>query len=120
MRSLAANVQSERKGTADPHNSIEFGLLSSSPTEPVKQWTPADEQVRRPTGILWFAVAASVISATFLFSSNTTMTANIQPTIIEDFGEVAKLPWISVAFELGGLAVSLIWLVFSSTINHTA
>ena len=59
--------------------------------------------------VVWILVAASVFSATFLFALDNTIVADVQPNIIEDFGEVTKLPWISVAFPLGAVAMNLIW-----------
>ena len=57
----------------------------------------------------WPVLVISVLSSTFLFALDNTMVANIQPTIIETFGEVEKLPWLSVAFQLGALGASLLW-----------
>ena len=60
-------------------------------------------------GIIWILVVVSVLSADFLFALDNTIVADVQPKIILDLGEVGKLPWVSVAFALGGVAVNLIW-----------
>jgi hypothetical protein len=31
--------------------------------------------------------------------------ANVQPQIVDTFGEVAKLPWIGVAMSLGTISI---------------
>ncbi|KAJ0416590.1 major facilitator superfamily domain-containing protein [Aspergillus carlsbadensis] len=57
----------------------------------------------------WFLVTFSLLVALFLFALNSTIAANVQPGIIETLGESEKLPWISVAFALGGIATDLSW-----------
>ncbi|TGO19733.1 hypothetical protein BPAE_0335g00040 [Botrytis paeoniae] len=64
---------------------------------------------QRPKGFLWPITVISLLSTTFLFAANTTMVADIQPVIIKEFGEVNKLPWISVSYELAALSVNVIW-----------
>lgn len=46
-----------------------------------------------------------MLSTTFLFSLDNTIVANIQPSIIDDFGRVELLPWIGTGFALGTMAV---------------
>ena len=58
---------------------------------------------------LWVIVVVAVFSATFLFALDNTIVADIQPAILKDFGEINKLPWITVAFELGAVSVNLLW-----------
>jgi MFS family permease len=66
-------------------------------------------QTRTITGIKWALLVAGVLSSVFLFSLDMSIVADIQPRIINTFGEIDKLPWLSVAFALGGVATSLIW-----------
>lgn len=47
----------------------------------------------------------SMLSTTFLFALDNTITANIQPPILNDFGRIDLLPWIGTGFALGSLAV---------------
>lgn len=63
----------------------------------------------RLKGPLWVLVVASILSSTFLFALDNTVVADIQPRIIQSFGEIPKLPWVSVAFALGAASVNLVW-----------
>ncbi|KAI1078228.1 major facilitator superfamily-domain-containing protein [Whalleya microplaca] len=67
------------------------------------------EPARKLHGILWVICVASIISAVFLFSLDNTIVALVQPQIIESFGSIEKLPWLSVSFALGNVAVNLPW-----------
>lgn len=46
-----------------------------------------------------------MLSTTFLFALDNTITADIQPSILTEFGRVELLPWIGTGFALGSLAV---------------
>ena len=69
--------------------------------------TPA--KPRQMNNALWSFLVAAVLSAVFLFALDITIVANIQPRIVFDLGEVDKLPWISVALALSGIATNLTW-----------
>ncbi|PVH86320.1 MFS transporter [Cadophora sp. DSE1049] len=56
-------------------------------------------------GVKWATAYAAMLSTTFLFALDNTITANIQPSIINSLGNVALLPWIGVGFALGSMAV---------------
>ncbi|KAI9806472.1 MAG: hypothetical protein M1833_003659 [Piccolia ochrophora] len=68
-----------------------------------------EEPPRTLKGPLWVLAVVSILSSTFLFSLDNTIVADVQPRIIEQFGEIDKLPWLSVAFLLGALSTNLIW-----------
>ena len=67
------------------------------------------ESPRKLKGWLWGAVVTAILSSTFLFALDNTIVADIQPKIIEDLGDIDKLPWVSVSFALGGVSTNLIW-----------
>ena len=92
----SSNAPSETRNTID---------------ESVSNWptTMITESPRKLEGLLWGAVVLSILSSTFLFALDNTVVADIQPKIIEDLGEIRKLPWVSVAFALGGVSTNLIW-----------
>lgn len=46
-----------------------------------------------------------MLSTTFLFSLDNTIVANIQPSIIAEFGHVELLPWIGTGFALGSMVI---------------
>ena len=51
----------------------------------------------------------AVLSTTLLFSLDNTIVADVQPSIIQDFGEVSKLSWLGTAYALGSAATILPW-----------
>ncbi|KAL9052028.1 MAG: hypothetical protein Q9162_005647 [Coniocarpon cinnabarinum] len=111
MSSAEAEPRSSEKMDRSP--SSEQARTSSIDHNEDAEKAPLGITDERPRGdmraVVWFLVAASVFSATFLFALDNTIVADVQPKVIESFGEVTKLPWISVAFPLGGVAMNLIW-----------
>ncbi|KAI9859548.1 MAG: hypothetical protein M1824_003714 [Vezdaea acicularis] len=86
-------------------------LVNSDPGQVEKGEVPVDREPppRTVTGFLWALVVVSILSSTFLFALDNTIVADIQPAIIERFGDIGKLPWLSVAFLLGAVSTNLIW-----------
>lgn len=71
---------------------------------------PETKDVKRSiTGWRWCLVVAGVLSSALLFSLDNSIVADVQPKIVGTFGDVEKLPWLSVAFTLGSAATTLIW-----------
>ena len=82
--------------------------VASSDTE--KAAEPGDaSSPRQIKGFSWTLLVVAIFSAQFLFALDNTIVADVQPRIIEDLWEVAKLPWITVAFELGAVSANLLW-----------
>lgn len=91
---------------------------NSGRTSPSKDIELADEkQITAPEevsprdvhGWKWALVVISILSSIFLFSLDNTIVADIQPAIVETFGDLDKLPWLSVAFLLAAASTNLIW-----------
>ena len=55
-----------------------------------------------------FPVAA-VLSSVFFFSLDQTIVADIIPDIVDHFGEVQKLPWVSVTLLLAAAGTINFW-----------
>lgn len=53
----------------------------------------------------WTIAYTSILSSTFLFALDNTVVANIQPAIINEFGQIQDLPWVGVAYALGGISL---------------
>lgn len=66
-------------------------------------------QERKITGFRWVVVIISILSSVTLYSLDNTIVADIQPDIIEAFGELSKLPWLSVAFLVACVSTNSIW-----------
>lgn len=69
--------------------------------------TMPSESPRTMGTVTWTCVVISLLSSMLLFALDNTVVADIQPKVILTFGNIDKLPWVSVAFALGGIAVNL-------------
>lgn len=76
-----------------------------------KAVVPVEEQKppRDVHGVAWVLVVISILSSTFLFALDNTIVADVQPKIVERFGDISKLPWLSVSFLVAAAATNLIW-----------
>ena len=62
-------------------------------------------------GVRWVLAVLAVLSSTFLFALDNTIVADIQPAIIERFGSITKLAWLSASFLLAAASTNLVWYV---------
>jgi len=58
-------------------------------------------------GFKWVLVVIGTLSSIFIYALDNTVVADVTPTLVNEFGNVLKLPWISVGFLLGGTAAVL-------------
>lgn len=70
------------------------------------QWSPRSGSL---TSLSWVVLCSSLLLAKMQAALDNTMTANLQPTIINTFGEIAKFPWINVTYSLGMGGTCLLW-----------
>ncbi|KAL9612603.1 MAG: hypothetical protein Q9167_002809 [Letrouitia subvulpina] len=49
----------------------------------------------------WIVLCSSLLLAELQAALDSTMTANLQPIVIDTFGEISKFPWINVTYSLG-------------------
>ncbi|KAF3941837.1 hypothetical protein ABW19_dt0210279 [Dactylella cylindrospora] len=110
-------------GTATPYS--DSG--STTDLEKIPEIETDPEQVRSIHGIKWFMVIAAIFSTAFLYGLDNTIVADIQPQVIETYGDITKLTWLGSGFPLGSIATLLIlskvygifntkWLYISSII----
>ncbi|KAK0644431.1 major facilitator superfamily transporter [Cercophora newfieldiana] len=62
---------------------------------------------RQVRGVRWFLVVAAILSSMFVYALDNTVTADLGPAIINEFGSAPLLPWLSVGFVAGGVVVLL-------------
>ncbi|KZF22064.1 MFS general substrate transporter [Xylona heveae TC161] len=95
----------------EPNGTSGEGSVSGDSAQAEKGVTeqPAEEPPRKVKGWVWFTVVLAILSSCFLFALDNTIVADVQPKIIERFGNIGKLPWLSVAFMLGAVGTNLIW-----------
>ena len=77
-----------------------------------------EKSPRNIHGIKWGFAVLSVLASTFLFALDNTIVADVQPAIVERFGDVGKLPWLSVAFLVAAAGTNLIWYVTALSQGH--
>ena len=65
------------------------------------------ETARQITGLKWVLVCLSLYISTFLYGLDTTIAADVQGAVVEQFGHVEQLAWIGAGFPLGSVAVIL-------------
>lgn len=76
------------------------------PKNQIQSNPPESTQMSR---VVWVFFVASIISSPFLFGFDLIVVGNVQPKIVEELGEVNKLPWISVAYALAAMSTTLLW-----------
>ncbi|KAL9121279.1 MAG: hypothetical protein Q9187_002164 [Circinaria calcarea] len=65
------------------------------------------EKPRAMGMVSWICVVISLLFSMFLFSLDNVIVADVQPSIINSLGNIDKLPWVSVAYALGAIAINL-------------
>ena len=87
-----------------------MGDISTSPD----QNSSSDEKDENPRpanlhGWKWVVFIMAIVSCTFIYALDGTIVAVLQPVIIEEFGHIEDLGWLSVAFLLCATATNLAW-----------
>ncbi|KAI1381391.1 major facilitator superfamily transporter [Hypoxylon crocopeplum] len=90
----------EEKGTNTPGSEVE--TASGGPLA-----EPGETPQRQIRGLPWFLVICSILSSMFIYALDGTITADLIPAIVNDFGSVSKLPWLSVGFMAGAFVAIL-------------
>lgn len=80
-----------------------------SDVEKVPEPAAEERSPRDVHGIRWGLAVFSVLISAFIFALDNTIVADIQPAIVERFGEVSKLSWLPVAFLVAAIGTNLFW-----------
>lgn len=59
--------------------------------------------------VAWVVLNSSLLVAEVQAALDSTITADLQPAIIDTFGEISKFPWINVTYSLGLSGSCLLW-----------
>jgi hypothetical protein len=71
-----------------------------------------DGAERKWTAVRWTVVIMAIMSSTFLYALDNTITANIRPSMIEALGNrIDMLPWLSVSYPMGEVGMNPLWCV---------
>lgn len=93
------------------------GLPDSNYSQDVVFSVEAKEHDNATTGVpareihgwKWVLVITAILSSIFLYALDATIVADIQPFIIQEFGGIEKLSWLSVAFLASASATNMVW-----------
>ncbi|PKY03393.1 MFS general substrate transporter [Aspergillus campestris IBT 28561] len=105
MSSTPSSLDKSQEAIDDHRHLSE--LEGKVPGEDSADAADPDASPRQLHNPLWFLVVISILSSIFLYSLDNTVVADITPSAVNRFGDVVKLPWLSVGFLLGGAAVVL-------------
>ncbi len=70
---------------------------------------PSELPPRDISGWKWYMTIVAILFSSFLYALDATVIADLQPVIVEKFGGIQKLPWLSLAFLLCATSSSLFW-----------
>ncbi|KAE9377409.1 MFS general substrate transporter [Stipitochalara longipes BDJ] len=105
-----SDIGKDGAGKADiPPERTSTSVLDNVADEKAEPATANEPSPRSIHGVKWVTVITAILSSIFLFSLDNTVVADVQPAIVERFGEVNKLPWISVTFLLAAASMNLIF-----------
>ncbi|KAF7880868.1 uncharacterized protein EAF02_006759 [Botrytis sinoallii] len=92
----------KNKGVDSSHGSSKTQSVDGNP--PLLSFPPSSV-----TGARWPLVVLSILSSTFLFSLDNTISTDVQPAVVRQFSLVDKLAWLLVSFLLGASGTDLFW-----------
>jgi MFS family permease len=96
--------------SSNASGNLEYHLeLDSNPDllEKAEILTPEPAEARLIHGLKWFIACIALYSTALLYGLDTTIAADVQPAIVETFGNIEKLAWIGSGFPLGSVATIL-------------
>ena len=103
----AENATTEKPaGTPASLSDQASGDAEKAPGAPLEEVSP-----RNVHGIKWALAVTSILISTFLFALDNTIVADIQPAIVDRFGQVGKISWLAVAFLIAAIGTNLFWYV---------
>lgn len=106
----SGDAQAKTETSISSQDDVELGSASDvgEKSAVIPEVQAQDPNSVRPIhGWQWFLVIAAIYSTAFLYGLDTTITADVQPAIIETFGQVGQLTWVGVGFPLGSVATIL-------------
>ena len=102
----SSNASTQLKRTSDP--AVDSDPDGDGTDEKVPPGDPPGQE-RRVKGIRWILVVLSILSSTFLFALDNTVVADVEPEIVDRFGQIQKLPWLPIAFLVASISTNLLW-----------
>ncbi|KAH9884166.1 putative efflux pump antibiotic resistance protein [Xylariomycetidae sp. FL2044] len=75
---------------------------------------------RKAKGIFWAVVMVSLISSTFLYALDNTTLATVRPSMIETFGRIDLLTWLSIAYPMAEVGSNPLWGKLNTQFDNKA
>lgn len=98
----------ETKGDAE--EGVTRGIVEEKPESSsqgssvgLPQQEEPEEYTRKIHGIRWFLVCSSIYIGALLYGLDSTIAADVQASIVEQFNDVARLTWVGTAYPLGSV-----------------
>ena len=83
----------------------------SKPVAELKEKSPPSREPegkeREIHGIRWLAICIALYASCILYGLDTTIVADVQGSIVEEFGHIDQLVWLGAGFPLGSVCVVL-------------
>ena len=93
--------EKETRSTVQHERDLEDGIKDDT-----GQLSPRGTSI---SSLSWFILCSSMLLAEVQAALDSTITADLQPTIVDTFGEISKFPWINVTYALGLGGSCLLW-----------
>ena len=101
--SVAPTIEKPVEGS-DPEKASDQSPRRSSET----LHSGSETGTRSIQGFRWILVCISLYVTAFLYGLDTTIAADVQGPVVEEFGHIEQLAWIGSGFPLGSVAVILL------------
>jgi hypothetical protein len=104
---MASADHDKREVSTDSPSSSDEGITTTKP-ESDSRLSPAEslhqrrnESPRTVHGWTWVVICISIYTGGLVYGLDTTIAADIQAAIVEQFDNVERLTWVGTAFPLG-------------------
>ncbi|KAK7927535.1 hypothetical protein PG985_004533 [Apiospora marii] len=99
-----ASGDSELSGAAKERASV--GITNPQSQPQAESRATGERQYK---GVKWAIVMISLISSTFLYALDNTVLATVRPSMIETFGRIDMLTWLSIAYPMAEVGSNPFW-----------
>lgn len=91
------------------HDAVEAATASDLEKSTLAPKAPDQSHLRQFNPFHWIIICISLYISIFIYGLDTTIAAEVQGPVVEDFGHVEQLAWIGAGFPLGSVSVILLY-----------
>ena len=106
---VSAAANEDGQNTIDPENEKGVTIGNDVPKPPASP--------RNAHGFVWALIVTSILMANFLFATDNTIAANIQPAVVKNFASLDKLAWLPIGFFAASWSTNLLWYTINMRKN---